>query len=195
MDVTRRRRRRRLFLIGSMVAGLAALSIVTTATSLALFTDSAVVGGNAFDVGTIDITTSPTTALVSFSGMMPGDTANGTLTVSNAGTAQLRYAMTTNASNADGQALRDQLKLTIKTRGTSCAAFDGTALYNNLALSGGAIGDPASGDQGSDRTLAAPSSEVLCFRVTLPVGTGDAYQGSATAATFTFDAEQTANNP
>jgi hypothetical protein len=36
---------------------------------------------------------------------------------------------------------------------------------------------------------------VLCFRVSLPLTTGNALQGITSAASFTFDAEQTANNP
>jgi hypothetical protein len=31
--------------------------------------------------------------------------------------------------------------------------------------------------------------------VSLPSGTGNAYQGAATTTTFTFDAEQTSSNP
>jgi len=31
--------------------------------------------------------------------------------------------------------------------------------------------------------------------VSLPLSTGDAFQNASTTATFTFDAEQTANNP
>ena len=57
------------------------------------------------------------------------------------------------------------------------------------------IGNPASGADAGDRVIAAASSETLCFRLTLPIGTGNAYQGATTTTTFTFDAEQTANNP
>lgn len=174
--------------------GLALSGALGSAWSLALFTDTAALGGNAFTTGTIDIATSPASALVTYSNMMPGDTANGTLTVSNSGTAQLRYAMTSSSTNADAKNLRDQLTLTIKTQGTSCAAFDGTTLYTG-ALSAGAFGNPAAGAQAGDRTLAAAAGETLCFRVNLPSGTGNAYQNATTTATFTFDAEQTANNP
>jgi hypothetical protein len=43
--------------------------------------------------------------------------------------------------------------------------------------------------------LAAGASEVLCFRVSLPLSTGDTFQGANSDATFSFAAEQTANNP
>jgi hypothetical protein len=35
---------------------------------------------------------------------------------------------------------------------------------------------------------------VLCFRVSLPLATDNTAQGISSAVTFTFDAEQTANN-
>jgi len=49
--------------------------------------------------------------------------------------------------------------------------------------------------QAGDRTLAASASEILCFNVSLPSGTGNAYQGLTSTATFAFQAEQTTNNP
>ena len=64
-----------------------------------------------------------------------------------------------------------------------------------LGASGAGFGNPAAGAQAGDRTLAAAANETLCFRVTLPSGTGNAYQSATTTTTFTFDAEQTANNP
>ncbi len=99
--------------------------------------------------------------------------------------------MSTTATTALGTALQ----LTVKTQGTSCAAFDGTTIVNGVALNGAAIGNPAQGAQAGDRTLAAASNEVLCFRVILPIASGNTLQGLTSAVTFTFDAEQTANNP
>jgi hypothetical protein len=102
--------------------------------------------------------------------------------------------VTSSSTNTDGKGLNAQLTVTIKTLGTSCAAFDGTSLYSG-ALSAAGIGDVTAGAQAGDRTLAAASSETLCFRATLPGATGNAYQGATTTATFTFESEQTANNP
>ena len=50
-------------------------------------------------------------------------------------------------------------------------------------------------DARRDRVLAAAGTEVLCFYVSLPIGAGNTLQGATTTTTFTFDAEQTANNP
>ena len=56
----------------------------------AVFTDTASVPGNTFSTGNVDISTSPTSALVTFSDMMPGDVVTAPLTVTNAGGGQLR---------------------------------------------------------------------------------------------------------
>lgn len=189
------RQTRRLLIIATIASSTAMVG--AGAYTLALFTDSAASGGNAFAVGTVTIGVSPTSALVTLSGMLPGDSTTGTLTVSSTGNATLRYAMTTAATNPDGKALRDQMALVIKTKDTNtagCGNFNGTQLFNGT-LANGAVGDPAQGAQAGDRTLAGGAAEVLCFRATLPGATGNAVAGAATSATFTFSAEQTANNP
>lgn len=188
-------RKRHLLLLATVA--LAVASVSAGGFSLALFTSSATSGGNTFTTGTIVIGLSPASALITFSGMLPGDSTTGTLTVTSSGTSQLRYAMTTAATNADAKALRDQMTLVIKTKDTAtagCTNFDGTQLYSGT-LAAGAIGDPTAGAQAGDRTLAGAASEVLCFRAALPSATGNAFQGATTTATFTFSAEQTANNP
>ncbi len=169
--------------------------------SMAYFTSTAAVSANTFTAGTVVISTSPTTALVTFTNMLPGDTVTAPLTVSNTGTAQLRYAVSGASTNADTLGLRTQLLLVVKTGVTTCTnagfATDGTIVRTSIALGATTtvIGDPTQGSQTGDRTLNAAANEVLCFQVSLPSGTTNAYQGSATTTTFTFDAEQTANNP
>ena len=169
--------------------------------SNAVFTDSAALGANSFATGSVDITTSPASALFSVSAMMPGDVTTQPLTVSNSGNAQLRYAISATATNADTKALKDQLVLTVKTvdvttPGTPCDNFDGTQVYTGDldGTTGALVGSSAQGAQAGDRVLDASANEVLCFRVSLPLATGNTAQGAATTATFTFDAEQTANN-
>ena len=175
-----------------ILASLLALTVIglgAGAFSLAIFTDTSASTGS-FASGTIDITSSPAVAY-NVTAMMPGDVNNATMTIANAGTAQMRYSLTTTATTALGTALQ----LTIKTVGTSCAAFDGTTVLAATALNGAAIGSPTQGAQAGDRTLAAASNEVLCFRVSLPLASANTLQGLTSAVTFTFDAEQTANNP
>ncbi len=160
---------------------------------LSLFTASTDNDGNAFTSGSVDISTSPASAFLTMSDMAPGDSVTAQLTVSNDGTLELRYAMTTSATNVDTLDLRDALTFTVKTLGTDCTTFDGTELYTGT-LASGAIGDPTTGGDSGDRTLAASGSEDLCFKVELP-SSATGPEGAATTATFTFDAEQTKNNP
>jgi camelysin-like metallo-endopeptidase len=189
VQVERRRKRRR-----GIVALLAAVSLLTIGAgsiSLAQFTDTTSATWS-FTAGTIDISTNPT-VFSAVNDMMPGDNATQALTVTNGGTGDLRYAMSTTATNALG----DQLTLTIKTEdaGGGCAAFSGTSVLAATALDGAGFGSSAQGANAGDRTLAAGASEVLCFRVSLALSTGNTFQGTSSAATFTFEAEQTANNP
>jgi spore coat-associated protein N len=195
MDTNRRR------ILLTLVGAVAVASMAGGAFSLALFTSTATVPSNTFTTGTVIITTDhPATAIVSFSAMAPGDQVTNPLLVSNTGTLALRYAVSSVATNADAKALRDQLVLTIKTGVTTCTnaayAADGTVVYTGDldSTAGKLIGDSAPGADSGDRGLAASGSETLCFHASLPLATGNAFQGATTTATFTFDAEQTANN-
>jgi predicted ribosomally synthesized peptide with SipW-like signal peptide len=196
----RRRRRRRMLVL--LVPMLGIIGLGAGQLSLALFTDSESVDAT-FGTGSIDLDAAKIDALVlTTSAMMPGDSITDDVVVENDGTAQLRYAMTTASTNADGKGLRDVLTLTVKTvdattPGTPCDNFDGTTVLaaTVLGASGAGFGDPTAGADTGDRTLNAAANETLCFRVALPSGTGNAYQGAATTTTFTFDAEQTSSNP
>ncbi len=187
---TERRRKRRRGIV-ALLGAVAVLTIGAGSISLAQFTDSAT-STWAFTTGTIDVNTSPA-ILTAVSGMMPGGSSTQALTVANAGTGDLRYAISVAATNTLGT----QLQLTIKTQdgGGGCAAFTGTSVLAATTLNGAAVGSSAQGANVGDRNLTAGTSEVLCFRVSLPLSTGNAFQGVSSAATFTFDAEQTANNP
>lgn len=156
---------------------------------------------------------------ISFSNMIPGDAVTGSVLVTNGGSLALRYAVN---STTTEDTLAAQLDLTIKTidvttPGTPCDNFDGTILYGSADLGSTITGIKVIGDLATDlgRYLSgssqnvdtdgsfpsdgapavAPTSETLCLRVVLPSITGNAYQGLSTTATFTFDAEQRANNP
>jgi predicted ribosomally synthesized peptide with SipW-like signal peptide len=187
--------------IGATFIALTAFAAFVTLGTLALFTDSQAVDNNTFTTGTVDISTAPTTALVSFANMAPGDSVTDDVVVTNGGTLAQRYSVSSTATNTDAKALKDQLVMTVKTidvttPASPCDDFDGTQLYTgDLDSSDGKIvGDSTSGAQAGDRDLAASANETLCFKVELPTATGNAFQDATTTATFTFDAEQTANN-
>ena len=186
-------------LVVLLVVGVVAASLGVA--SNAIWTDSEDVDANVFSTGTLDISTAPITALVTYSDMAPGDEVTAEITVSNDGSLELRYAVT---STTTEDTLAAQLDLTIKSGVTTCtnAGFDtdGTVVYatGDLGSTTGidVIGDPTQGDDTGDRTLTTASpSEVLCFNVELPDSTGDSFQGLTSTATFTFAAEQTDNNP
>lgn len=185
---------------------LATATLAVTATG-AIFTDSAAVGSNAFSTGTVDLSTSVATDLVSFTSpkMLPGDSIVDAVTVTNAGNVELRYAI---SSATTENVLAAQLDLTVwaeaaeaDTAGanTTCdSTAPATVLYAAADLGSttgvNVVGNPTQGSQTGDRTLAATVSEILCFKVALPTTTGNTFQNLSSTATFTFAGEQTANN-
>ena len=183
--------------VSGLVLSSAAGAIAVSATG-ALFTDSATAGSNSFASGTLDASTSPASAVFNVSGMAPGDVQYSTLTISNDGALELRYAL---ASSTDEDVLAAQLDLTVVVGASSCDASNigsGTVLYGpaDLGSTGetNLFGDSAPGSQSGDRTIAAAASEILCFKAELPSATGNSFQGLSSTATFTTYAEQTANN-
>jgi len=180
--------------------GIGVLGLIASIAGLAVFTSTASVGSNTFTTGTVTISTSPASALVTFSGMAPGDQVTNPITATNAGSLALRYAIT---STTTENVLGGQLSLTIKSGVTTCtnAGFGstGTVIYgagvlgNTTAVN--LVGNPAQGAQAGDRTLAAAANEILCFNVSLPLTSSNTYQNLTTTATFAFQAEQTVNNP
>lgn len=180
--------------VAVLLLGAAALAIA----SLALFTDSASVTGNTFTTGSVDINATPATAVVAVSAMAPGDQDTAPLTVANAGSLNLRYAV---RSTTTEDVLAAELVLTIKAGVTTCDdaswAASGTTLYTGRlgSVAGDSlIGSVVTGANPGDRTLAAGVSEVLCVNVTLPLATTGG-QGVTTTANLSFVAEQVANNP
>ena len=194
-----RSRRRRLVLL---LATLAAVSLGAGQFSLAIFTDQETVAGT-FSTGSIVLDDVKIDALtLTTAALMPGDSVTDDVVVENDGTAQLRYSMSTASTNTDLKGLRDVLTLEVRgidasVPATPCDVFDGapilapTVLGTNTAK----FGNVTAGSQAGDRTLNAGTNETLCFRVSLPGGTGNPYQSATTTTTFTFDAEQTASNP
>lgn len=186
-----------------LTGALALATVASSAFSFALFTDQETVTGT-FTSGTIVLDDAKVDALtLSTTGMMPGDSVTDDVVIENDGTSQLRYALSTSSTNADTKDVRSQLTLTIKTidvttPASPCDNFDGTSVLASTVLFDGTtnagFGSSATGAQTGDRVLAAAANETLCFRVSLPSATSNAYQGATTTTTFTFDAEQTVNN-
>ena len=191
--------------IGLRIAASVLLVLVLLAAwsrdAFAAFTGQSSAGPTTVATGTVVVSITPTSAVLSYTGMLPGDSVTNNIVVTNSGSAALRYAISSSATNTDTKALKDQLVLTVKsvdvtTPATPCDNFDGSALYTGDldSTAGKLVGDSTQGAQTGDRTLNGAASETLCLRATLPLATSATYQGATTTATFTFTAEQTANN-
>ena len=201
----RRARRGRRGLLALLLAGIALISAAGATMSLALFTSQAAVAGNGFTTGTIVIGVAPAAAIFTSANMMPGDVVpvgvpGQAVTVSNTGSSQLRYSITGTSTDADGKHLNTQLLIVVRqpdgNAGASCALMTGALLFSAVVPTAGVnmVGDPTQGSQPGDRSLNAGTSETLCFKASLPTGTGNGYQAASSTYTFTFNAEQTAGN-
>lgn len=206
MTVPNRTRKRRRRIVAMLLVALTAGTIGAASFSLAIFTSTATVGSNAFTTGTVILGVAPASAIFTSANMMPGDAVPAgvpgqAVTVSNTGTGALRYAISGLSTDADGKHLNTQLLIIVRqpdgNAGSSCTLMTGNSLFNAVVPTAGLnmVGDPTQGNQAGDRTLAAGTSETLCFKASLPIGTGNAYQAATSTYTFTFQAEQTANNP
>lgn len=172
-----------------LLLSLGVLSGAVWAGTYAEFTDSGT-GTSTFSSGTVDLELSNEAddaysfVALSTSNMKPGDVTYAPLTVENAGSLGFNYTM---ATTDDASTLADQLTLGIRKVATTCnetnydAASGVDIRYAEGPLGGGTL---------ASQTLAAAASEILCFKVLLPSGTGDAFQGLSTTVTFTFSATQ-----
>ena len=196
-----------------VLAGILAIGVLAIGGRIAtqaLFTDTQSVGANTFTAGTVDISSSAASALLTLGAVAPGDEVNAPITITNAGTLALRYAIQRQADNTDSKALRDVLRLRIGLKGGAGCDFpyyttagavtsltDDTQLYEGLnfpATATDTVGSAVSGADANDRVLAASAAEDLCFAVVMPSSVGNAQQGATATAVFDFVSEQTANN-
>ena len=189
------------------IGGLAAL---LGAASQAIWTDTDPVGSNSFGTGDVNLTAADTPSpMWNVTAAAPGDIATGQITVTNAGTLELRYAITgsnTDATLAAGMNLRIGLEgpdaATVcefpyhNADGTDVVITDDVEQFTGLLNVAALMGSTNPGPDAGDRTLTVPAgSEVLCFSVVLPLSAANALQSLSNTTTFTFDSEQTLNNP
>jgi hypothetical protein len=164
--------------------------------AMSLFTDAESVASGDVTTGSVAIGVTPVSTSLAVANMAPGDTVTAPVTVRNDGTLDLRYAMSSVSGGDAG--LAGALAVTVKSGVTDCtnAGFAGSgASVVSGTLAAVSIGSSTAGAQAGDRTLSPGGSEVLCFQVALPTSAANTLQGKTAGATFTFSAEQTANNP
>ena len=185
----RRRGRRRM--LGAMLLASSLATVGAGAMSLAVFTDSKASTG-AWTTGTIILGVSPATAFTA-GNVMPGDSGTQIVAVQNTGTSQLRYSLRSASTDVDGNHLAANISLLVTTGPVVSGACTGTTVYSGT-LGAAAFGSNVQGFQAGDRNVNASVTENLCFGWSLPLSAGNSLQASTTSTTFTFDAEQTANN-
>ena len=128
--------------------------------------------------GVLAITTDRgATAIVNLAGLVPGDTASRTITVTNSGALAFRYAVSASqtASSALWTDTANGLQLTVSTTG-------GTVLYSGPLSGLSALAGPT--------TLPAGSSETLRYDFAFPASAPNSFQGLLQDLTLVFDAVQ-----
>jgi len=188
-DRQRASQRTRRRAVAALTLSLAVSTLGAGALSLAVFTDSDAASGG-WSAGTIDLAATTSTTFEA-ENILPGDSGSQTITIENNGTGDLRYAMTVDATDPDGDNIAGAITVGIAEGACPTA----NAAFASGPLDSVSFGDAAQGADAGDREVAAGASEDLCFSWSFPLSAGNEYQGDSTVATFTFDAEQVANNP
>lgn len=185
------------------VASVAALvSLGSFGSVYALFTAAAAAPAQKVGTGTVAVgVTGPAggSATITLTAAHPGASVVQPLSVSNTGSLDLRYAVSSQTASGS-VALAEGLNWTVRSGVADCSAagftasgtqiFDGVLATSTKTMK---IGDAAQGAQAGDRDVAAGASDVLCSRVTLPTTAATTLQGLTVGVTLTFDAEQGRN--
>jgi hypothetical protein len=169
--------------LGALAVVLAAVGI--TVGSGASFTASAANPGNVFTTGTLTIGNTPGTALLTAGSLKPGDTATGTVDITNTGSLAGDFALKT-ANSTGYTALLAQMDLVVLDCGAwtvsapSCSSGTTTVYTGKVsALSNASLG---SYDGGIKHRYK--------FTTTLPLSTDDTFQGKTASVDFTWSATQ-----
>ena len=196
------RDRRRRLVATAAICGLAFVGIGQLATG-ALFVDSAD-ASVAYTTGDVEVEAngSASVTLPAAANLAPGDTVYRPISVTNAGSLDLRYAVS-GQTTTETKSLSSALRYTIYTGVTvgQCNGGNvggGSALVSSATIGTSSttlLGDPTQGAQPGDRAInAGDPADVLCVAMHLPLPTTSAFANATAAVTLTIDAEQTRNN-
>jgi spore coat-associated protein N len=190
-----------------VIVGLAAIG-ATALTTSAIFTDDDEATAS-ISTGNIDLVLGgPVPFTFTPQDLAPGSSTFVPMTVSNAGTLELRYSVSyfgTPGTGGGGGDLTDVLQLRLYAvadctlAGTNAAQTinnSGQPVSNWPTTALPLVGDPV-GPSADDRTLAGGTNatDTLCARVDFPLDAGNEYQDTSATLTLVFNAEQTLNNP
>lgn len=167
----------KLQLIVGLAACLTVASLYTNDTN-ALFTAQASQTGNSFSAATINVATSPATALFSVTNLVPGDTVVRTLQVTNSGTAGFTYNI------KDSETGPSTLLFTDTVKGLQLEIKKGSTVYYTGPISS------LNANSAPELAIAAGASDTLTFTVSLPTAADNAFQSLSEQIQFTFNASQ-----
>ena len=190
--------RRRL--TAAVAAGLAAIALLvwmTTGQTTAGFTAQTSNPGNLLETGSLTITGNPAngTVLLSASGLLPGDSTTGSITVTNGSDAPLKVKIfSANLVEAPADSdLAENLNVTITRNAAAAPFFTGTLADLATKTSFGNGVSETSGGDPLDKTsnLAGDHDVTYEFTVTLDAGAGRPSQnvnaGDSATIEITFE--------
>lgn len=169
-------------LAGMALAGLVLIGLTATAErTSADFTATSTNPSNTFASATISMSNDKPNAndLVNVTNLVPGDTANRTVVITNTGNAGFTYvgSITAVANTVLWSDVTNGLQVTVKRGATTL--YSGA--LKNLSI-------PASG------TIAAGATDTLTYDFSFPSGAGNAWQNLTQDFTITYTATQLAGS-
>src|ERR1700704_2015055 len=174
-------RKRTALLLGMALSALVLIGVTVTADkSSASFTATTTNPANSFGSATLTASNDKSAAgsLISISNLVPGDTANRTVTISNTGNADFTYAaaISSIATTALWTDTTNGLQVTVKRGATTL--YSGA--LKNLALAA------------SSTVTATTGTDTLTFDFSLPSSAGNTMQTLTQDFTVTYTATQLA---
>ena len=171
-----------VLLAGMALSALVLIGLTVSADkSSASFTATTDNPGNSFGSATLSASNDKSAAasLISISNLVPGDTANRTVVITNTGNVGFTYtgSISASASTALWTDTTNGLQVTVKRGATTLY----TGALKNLALA-------ASG------TIAASGTDTLTFDFSLPTSAGNSMQSLTQDFTITYTATQLAGS-
>jgi len=170
---------------GILLAGMALSALVligltvTSDKSSANFTATTTNPSNQFGSATLTMSNDKSAAasLVNLSNMVPGDTANRTVTISNTGNVGFTYTASISAvaNTLLWSDVTNGIQVTVRRGATQVY----TGPLKNLALA-------------ASPTVAASGTDTLTFDFSLPAGAGNTFQSLSQDFTITYTATQLA---
>jgi hypothetical protein len=171
--------------------GLLLVAVAVVVGSGANFTAASANPSNAFSTGTLAQTNSKdNAAILTASGLRPGDSANGTVDIQNSGSLSGQFSLARGATTDSDATNPLSAKLTIVVN--DCGAYTGSTPPSCTSPTQRYSGTIAAMPRTTLTTFAAGEKRRYQFVVTFPdggtAGADNAYQGDSTTVEYTWSA-------